>query len=174
MKTIIKNNKSVIKFLAIFSISYAVLYLTYYFFILSNNSIDFFTRTVSNQTIKALNLLNYKTYTITDDFNKFISLIVNEKQIAGIAEGCNGISVMILFLAFTMSFYKDLKSTVIFMFLGVVLIHIVNVLRIVIIVICMYHFPEYSNQLHDYVFPATIYSMVFCLWMFWVKSFQKK
>ena len=173
MKTAIQNNKSVIKFLATFIISYAVLYFIYYCFLNSSNNIDFFTKTVSNQTVKLLNFLGYETLTTTNTTNDFILLLVRGKNIANIAEGCNAVSVMILFVAFIFSFYKDLKSTVLYCILGVIIIHVINIIRIVIIVICMYHFPEYANPLHDFVFPAMIYSVVFLLWVFWVKSFQK-
>ena len=174
MKIAIKKNKQVLRFLLIFTASYAILYFFYFLLIKNSNEIDFFTKIVSNQTVKSLNFIGYETYTKIDPTNNFVRLFVRNKNIASIIEGCNAVSVMILFAAFIFSFFKDLKSTIIYSLAGVFIIHVMNILRIIIIIICMYHFPDYSMLLHEYVFPITIYGVVFLLWMFWVKSFQTK
>jgi len=173
MNAIITKNKPVIKFLAIFLSSYILLSLLYYQFLNSTISPDFFTNLVSEQTINLLNLIGYETNSITNSTNDFINLYVRGKNIAGISEGCNAISIMILFLAFIFSFTKKLKSTLLFALLGLITIHIMNIIRIVILVVCLYHYPQYSEPLHSYIFPAMIYGVVFILWMFWVNSFQK-
>lgn len=173
MNPLITKNKPVIKFLAIFLFSYVLLSLFYYFFLKTTNSPDLLTESVSEQTINLLNFIGYETYSITNSANDFINLYVRGKNIAGISEGCNAISIMILFLSFIFSFTKKLKPTLLFAFLGLVIIHIMNIVRIIILVVCLYHYPEYSEPLHNYVFPAMIYGVVFMLWMFWVNSFQK-
>jgi len=173
MNAIITKNKPVIKFLAIFSSSYILLSLLYYLFLNTVSSPDFFTRSVSEQTINLLNLLDYETNSTTNLTNDFINLYVRGKNIAGISEGCNAVSIMILFLAFIFSFTKRLKPTLLFSLLGLATIHIMNIVRIVILVACLFHYPEYSEPLHDYIFPAMIYGVVFLLWMFWINSFQK-
>jgi len=173
MNSIILKNKPVIKFLAIFLTSYVLFSTLYYIFLNSTSSPDDVTKLVSNQTIKLLNLIGYQTNSITDPTNDFINLFVKGKNIAGISEGCNAISIMILFLAFVLSFTKKLKPTLLFSFIGILFIHLMNIIRIVILVTCIYHYPEYSNPLHNYVFPAMIYGVVFLLWMYWISSFKK-
>jgi len=173
MNTIITKNKPVIKFLAIFLSSYILLSVLYYLFLNTTTSPDFFTKSVSEQTINLLNFIGYETSSITNSTNDFINLYVRGKNIAGISEGCNAISIMILFIAFILSFTKKIKPTLLFAFLGLITIHIMNVVRIVILVVCLFHYPEYSEPLHNYIFPAMIYGVVFILWMFWVNSFQK-
>lgn len=173
MNPLITKNKPVIKFLAIFLFSYVLLSLLYYLFLNSTNGLDFLTGSVSKQTINLLNMIGYETNSITNSTNDFINLYVRGKNIAGISEGCNAISIMILFLAFIFSFTKKIKSTVLFALLGLVIIHLINIVRIVILVVCLFHYPEYSEPLHNYIFPAMIYGVVFILWMIWVNSFQK-
>ena len=174
MNTIITKNKPVIKFLAIFLSSYTLLSVIYYLFLNNASSPDFFSESVSEQTINLLNLIGYETNSTTNSTNGFINLFVKGKNIAGISEGCNAISIMILFIAFIFSFTKKLKPTLLFSLLGLIIIYIMNILRIVILIICLYHYPEYSSPLHNYVFPAMIYGVVFLLWMYWVNSFKKK
>jgi len=173
MNALITKNKPVIKFLAIFSSSYVLLSLLYYIFLNTSTNPDFLTRSVSNQTIELLNLIGYETNSITNSTKDFINLYVRGKNIAGISEGCNAISIMILFIAFILSFTKKIKSTLLFALLGLITIHIMNLVRIIILVVCLFHYPQYSESLHNYVFPAMIYGVVFILWMVWVNSFQK-
>lgn len=174
MNTIITKNKPVIKFLAIFLASYILLSILYYLFLNNTSSPDFFTKSVSEQTINLLNLIGYETNSITNSTKDFINLYIRGKNTAGISEGCNAISIMILFIAFIFSFTKRPKPTLLFALLGLIIIHIMNIVRIVILIVCLYHYPEYSEALHNYVFPAMIYGVVFLLWIYWVNSFKKK
>jgi len=173
MHSFITKNKPVIKFLAIFLTSYVLFSALYHVFLNSTSSPDSATKLVSDQTIQLLHLIGYQTNSVTDPTSGFINLFVKGNNIAGISEGCNAISIMILFLAFVFSFTKKLKPTLLFSLLGVLFIHFMNIIRIVILVICIYHYPEYSDPLHNYVFPAMIYGVVFLLWMYWINSFKK-
>lgn len=173
MNSLITKNKPVIKFLAIFLISYLLLSSLYYTFLNTTSNPDIVTKLVSKQTVQLLNFTGYETKAFSKPSEGFINLFVKGKNIAGISEGCNAISIIILFLAFIFSFSKKLKPTLLYSLFGIGFIHVMNIIRIVILVICIYHYPEYSDPLHNYVFPAMIYGVVFLLWMFWVNSFKK-
>lgn len=172
MKEFILKYKRVIKFLTVFSLCYVFLYIFYVLFLKYDSSPDVFTKLVSKQTVAILNQLDYNTTAHLDTNYNHIGLYINNKLIAGIAEGCNAISIMILFIAFIVAFAKSLKKTALFGCIGLLIIYAMNVSRIVILIICLYHFPEYSEPLHSIIFPAMIYSAVFLLWMYWVKSFK--
>ena len=102
-----------------------------------------------------------------------MKLIVNDKYIARVVEGCNSISVIILFLSFMIAFAGNFKRTFLYAFSGIVLIYTVNLARIVILSIGLYHYPWRRDILHTVIFPMIIYGMVFILWMFWVNRFTK-
>ena len=53
------------------------------------------------------------------------------------------------------------------------LIYVVNIIRIVILSIGIYSYPKQADVLHEVVFPAIIYGVVFLLWVFWVNRFSK-
>ena len=173
MKELILKYKGVIKFLTVFTTCYIILYLLYILFLKLSSSPDSFTRLVSKQSVSVINQLNYTTTEEINTIQNHIKLFINNKHIAGVAEGCNAISIMILFIAFIVAFAKSFKKTLIFCLLGLLFIHIMNIIRIVILIISIYKYPEYSEYLHSIVFPGIIYSSVFFLWMLWVKSFQK-
>ena len=101
-------------------------------------------------------------------------LNMNGRYLASIIEGCNAISIIILFIAFIVAFAKGFKKTFFFIFVGSLLIYVVNVLRIVILAIALYHYPNQEKLLHGVVFPGIIYGMVFLLWMLWIKKLVPK
>lgn len=173
MKELISKYKGVLKFLVVFTTSYIVLYLLYVLLLKLSTTPDSFTKVVSKQSVYILNQLNYITTTEVNTNHNNIKLLIDNRYIAGIAEGCNAISIMILFIAFIVSFAKSIKKTLIFSVFGLLFIHIMNIARIVILIICLYKYPQHSEPLHNIVFPGIIYCSVFLLWMLWVKSFQK-
>lgn len=60
-----------------------------------------------------------------------------------------------------------------FIFSGGVLIYVLNVLRVALITIGIFHYPEHTDLLHEILFPLFIYGVVFLLWIVWVKQYQK-
>ena len=67
---------------------------------------------------------------------------------------------------------KNNKETLLFILLGSVLIHILNIARIALLCMALYSFPEYEHMLHGVVFPLIIYGIVFLLWVIWVNKFS--
>lgn len=174
MKELFIKYKGVLKFLSVFIGSYVLLTLLYAFYLKSSTTPDSYTKHVSNQVIYWLNFVGYQATSTTNNLNGYIDLFIQNKLIAGIAEGCNAISIKILFTAFVVAFAKNLKTTLLFIFSGLIGIYIMNIIRIIILVICIYHLPKYTEPLHSYIFPGMIYTAVFLLWMLWVKSFKKR
>jgi hypothetical protein len=41
-----------------------------------------------------------------------------------------------------------------------------------LLVVLMYHFPDYKEFLHGVLFPLLIYGTVFLLWIIWVNKFS--
>lgn len=173
MKAQIFKYKGVLKFLTVFLGSYILLTLAYTLYLKTSSTPDAFTKHISQRVVFWLNTLNYQATSMANNTNGYIDLFIQNKLVAGIAEGCNAISIKILFIAFVVAFSKSFKKTLFFIVFGLITIYLMNVIRIIVLIICIYHFPKYTEPLHSYIFPGIIYSAVFLLWMFWVKSFQK-
>lgn len=177
MKELIVKYKSVVKFILTFLvvyISFSVLYSLYLDF--SDGSKfypDYFTYTVAKQTEDLLNTFGYNTQVLPHPDEPSMKVILNGNYIARVIEGCNSVSVLILFVSFIIAFSGKLKTTLLFILSGSVLIYIINLFRIAILVIALHHYPEKQDFLHGVVFPAIIYGMVFLLWVFWVNRFAK-
>jgi len=134
---------------------------------------DFFTHLVALQSEAVIESFGYSSSIMIHPDEASLQLYVNDVFLARIVEGCNSISIIILFTSFILSFFAKFKITILYIFTGAVLIYIANILRIVILAIGIYEYPQYTSFLHTIVFPLIIYGTVFILWIFWVRLFSK-
>ncbi|WP_291104787.1 MULTISPECIES: exosortase family protein XrtF [unclassified Flavobacterium] len=134
---------------------------------------DGFTQLVAKQSKDLLVFFNYDANIATNANEPGINLFYNQKIMARIIEGCNGLSVIILFISFVIAFSGKIKPTILFIIGGSLLIHILNVFRIALLCILMYYFPRQEHLLHGVFFPLFIYGVVFVLWIIWVNKFSK-
>lgn len=173
MQAIISQNKDVIRFILIFILSYVILSILYSYYLSVFSSVDGYTNTLANQTVGVLNLFGYETYPELIESEKRIKLITHGRFVAFIMEGCNAISIMILFLSFVLAFSKSINKHLWYIIFGLVFIYVINILRIVLLTILVYHKPEWTHILHSVVFPGMIYGAVFLLWLYWVKFLKQ-
>lgn len=131
------------------------------------------THLVSVQSKVLLETLGYDVQILPHPDEPSMKVFVNGNFLARIVEGCNSISVIILFVSFIMAFAAELKTTFFYILSGSILIYSVNVLRIVFLSMGLYHYPNQEAVLHTVVFPGIIYGLVFLLWVFWVNRFSK-
>lgn len=89
-------------------------------------------------------------------------------------EGCNAISVMILFIAFLVAFTGTIKQYLWFVPLGLFILYVSNITRIYLLGMIVLYYPNYVDMAHDYLFPGIIYGTVFILWVIWVKYIVSK
>jgi len=171
----IQKYKSALGFIVKFFITYIVLTYVYSLY-LSNftNEPDGVTRIVAQQTEAIINTLGYEAQVEEHTEEPTMKLLVYGKYVGRIVEGCNSISVLILFITFVIAFTGSFKNTLFFTLVGSICVYTANLLRIVILGIGLYRFPQHEYILHHIIFPTIIYGMVFLLWMFWVKKFSKK
>jgi exosortase family protein XrtF len=142
-------------------------------FDVAKNELDGITKLVSEQA-KALSVFfNYDATLVPNTTEAAMNFSYKNKVIARIIEGCNGVSVIILFISFVVAFSGKIKVTLIYILGGSLLIYILNVIRIAVICILMYYYPEQQHLLHDIFFPLIIYGVVFVLWIIWVNTFSK-
>ncbi|RNC85090.1 MAG: exosortase family protein XrtF [Winogradskyella sp.] len=177
MRALLTKYKLVIRFILTFVLVYSVLSFAYKFYLdFSDGSKyypDYMTHLVGKQTEAVLNTLNYTTNIVPHPDEPSLMVFMEQKYLARIIEGCNSLSVIILFISFVVAFSDTFKRTFLFILAGSVLIYCVNLLRIILLTIGLYKYPWRSELMHEVIFPLAIYGMVFLLWMFWVNQFSK-
>lgn len=176
MKSLLQKYSSVIRFVLLFFGTYFLLSALYLLYLKHFSSQEFYpdyiTNLVAKQSTSLLNIMNYNTVLEVPEFGSGLLLTVKNAYSVRIIEGCNAISIIILFYSFVIAFAEGFKKTLLFLLAGTVLIYIVNIARIAILVVVLYKYPEYEKILHGVVFPGIIYGLVFLLWMIWVRMLK--
>ena len=139
----------------------------------NENEIDSITRMVSDNTEQVMQLFNDQSFIEESTKHPYMKLFFNTKYVARIVEGCNAISVIVLFISFVVAFSGKLKTTLFFIFGGSLLIYVLNVLRIAALSALIFYFPKQEPFLHGVLFPLYIYGVVFMLWLIWVRNFSR-
>ena len=134
--------------------------------------VDTITVIVADQTAAVLSWFDSQSYTMPHLREPSVKMFYKNKYISRIIEGCNAVSVIILFIAFVVAFSGKLKNTLLFILFGTILIYVLNISRIAILCMAMYSFPQYQDFLHGVVFPLFIYGVVFILWIIWVNKYS--
>lgn len=178
MKALILKYRSVLRFVVLFLGTYIFLSLLYggYLKVSEGGKYypDFVTHLVAKQSSTIISGFGYKAEIVPAADVPSMDLIINNQPLARIVEGCNALSIIVLFISFIIAFAEKFKKTALFLLAGAVLIYAVNILRIVILSIALYHYPQHQHILHGVVFPGIIYGMVFLLWMLWVRMLKQK
>ena len=169
--------KPFLLFLGKFLLTYLLLTFVYQSYLnqfdVKKLEVDGFTQLVAKQTKDVMLFFNCDAKTSPNLRESGVNLYYNQRPMARIIEGCNALSVIILFLSFVIAFSGKIKSTILFIIGGSILIHILNVARIALLCVLMYYYPKQQHLLHGVIFPLFIYGVVFLLWIIWVNKFSK-
>ncbi|MEN8136834.1 MAG: exosortase family protein XrtF [Bacteroidota bacterium] len=171
-----KRNKPAIVFLLKFVIVYASLSAVYSYYLSTYEQgeipeVDAFTYEVAEESSDLAKLFGFESSIEINDDEASVKFLFDGFYRVKIVEGCNGLSVMILFLAFIVAFGGRLRDKLFFIPLGIALIHISNIVRLTWLTYIYVYYYDYAQAFHDYVFPSIIYGMVFVLWVVWVNYF---
>jgi len=174
----LKKRKIIIKFLVKFFVTYFLLLGIYSIYLKETQQKgDVFscapiTEAVAFQTNKLAETLGYQTHVEQHESELSMKFYVGNIYASRIVEGCNSVSVIILFLTFIIAFSGSLKATIIFGGIGSLIIYAANIFRILVLSMLMYKYPEYKYFLHSLLFPGIIYGTTFLLWIIWVNKFS--
>lgn len=161
-----------IKFL-LFYVVFTFIYKSYLSqFDINRNEMDSISINVAEQSKFLLNSLGHDVEMIKNDTDSSLKILYKGKYVSRMIEGCNAISVIILFAAFIFAFSVKIKRTIFYIFIGAIIIHVLNVVRIALLIYALYFYPKYEEILHGTIFPFFIYGVVFLLWVLWVTKFS--
>lgn len=165
-----KDFQPVLKILLRFVVIYVALLLLYQLYLNTQTGLDGASKCVAKQVVVVQEFFGYRSSIREDMAAETAYFTLNGKTPTRMVEGCNAVSIMILFLAFVFAFYKGAK-TFAFAAGGLVALHIMNVLRIAGLNMVYFRGASYFKIGHDYFFPAIIYGTVVALWLVWIKFF---
>ena len=162
-----------IMFLLKFGLTYGILSALYGWYLhpfeaVSPPAPDGVTIEVRRHTVWILDVLGYEAAMRphTDEASVLVS--VDGIDAVRIFQGCNGMSMFILFAAFIIAFTGTWRRTLWFIPAGLVFIHGSNLARLVALSLISLHYPQHMYFFHKYGFTIIIYVSVFLLWVLWV------
>lgn len=143
---------------------------------------------IANHTCSGMNLFyadktySYKTISTTHGLRENKSTLYagskalirkNDKPVLSIVPNCNGLELMILFAGFIIAFPGQWKTKLWFIPVGMVAIHLVNVLRSMALTqIAAGQNMAFFDFAHHYLFSLTIYLFIFLLWTMYIRYFS--
>jgi exosortase family protein XrtF len=86
-----------------------------------------------------------------------------------IGDPCNGLTLFALFTGFLLAYPGPIKHKLWYLPVGLIAIHLINVIRIAGLALIVYIFPDPDvlDFNHTYTFTIFVYSFVFLLWYIW-------
>ncbi len=167
--------KPALYFIAKFLALYFVGNLLYGFFIESyGQTADPVTRVVTSQTSGVLNWFGFDTRIENHPSAPNVVVYDGDNSVVSVFEGCNGINVMIVFAAFLFAYGGPGKKLLYFLPAGVIIIHLLNIVRIALLFVLAREESEQFYYYHKYFFTASLYLVVFVLWFLWITLFHEK
>jgi exosortase family protein XrtF len=139
-----------------------------------NPSPDPATHWVTDQTAIVLTACGWSTESEDTAYKPTTNLIYGGKDILAVYEGCNGINVIIIFVAFLIAFGPLTKQLLWFIPVGLLIIHLMNLARITLLFWVAIYMKDYMYFTHKYFFTAILYVVIFILWVWWVRKFATK
>ncbi len=172
-----KQRKAVL-FLVRFFAVYFLLFSVYSWYLQSNQKKEPFyqcasiTTFVAKQAVGLMNVLEANAYYQQHEKELSVKIIYKNRYVARVIEGCNSLSVIILFLSFIVAFRGSILNTTLFGIIGSTIIYGINICRIALLTFLLDRFPNQESFLHNLIFPAIIYGVTFLLWVLWAQKFS--
>lgn len=166
-----EREKRILRFLALFIGLYAGWMMLYHWVIHPWGKLD--TLVINDSSLWALWVLDTLGFSTFQGNHETIRTI----GIAGthglwIGDPCNGLTLFALFSLFILAYPGKWKHKAWFIPAGIVLIHTLNILRIVALCIITQKAPDWLNFNHTYLFQILMYGFIFLLWYIWIKKFS--
>ena len=168
----LKQNKKAILFVVSMLGIYLALQFLYDYVISPNTEVDSkLIGLIISQSESILQVLGFELLAPNPIYTAHMGI----KDTVGVVIGnpCDGLSLFILFTSFLVVFNGKWWFKIIYILLGIGLIHILNVLRVVALALIVKYSPESLDFHHSYTFTLFIYSIIFLVWMLRIKIYSK-
>lgn len=159
-----------LRFLGIFMLSSFGLTAIYSAYLSSlQNQVDYFTFQAAKGATALLNYFGLETHFVLRPVSNEAWIYQGEKALVSVIEGCNGVSIAILFLSFLLAFSGKWRKLAWFAGISLVFIWLVNITRIAWLAWVIMENGIVAFNWQKSVFNASIYAFVLLLWILWIR-----
>lgn len=173
MLKFIKNLTTQDKFISLFILKGIVLYLLWYMlydnWLLKDGWVDhFLIDHLVKSTSFLLQLIGFHVFEYAD------AVGVDGTHGVLIGAPCNGLSLFALFAGFIIIFPGKSVYKMFYIPIGILIIHVINILRLVALALVVVYNPDSLEFNHKYTFTVIVYACIFVLWIVWVNKFATR
>lgn len=90
-----------------------------------------------------------------------------------VGDECNGFKLFSIFSIFIIAFPGKVQIKLWFIPLGLIFIHIANVIRVCSLLVIYEKYPSALDFNHLYTFTIFVYSIIFIMWFWWGKKYGR-
>jgi exosortase family protein XrtF len=174
MKDFFQTFRPALRFLGVFFLVYVIAVSVYSFYLATlSGQVDIFTKGAASAAIWLLNTLNFQAIGINHPETNSVWIYMVDKPVVRVIEGCNGVSVIILLMAFVLAFKGSKFNYLWFLPTSFVSIWTFNAIRISWLAIVVNQGGISSFDLNKSIFNGSIYFLVFISWLGWIRLNSK-
>lgn len=163
----VRKKKLVKVFLIKAAIIFVVWQVFYSLLISPNGTIDnALTGLVVSSSVFCLNLIGFDTY------SKENVLFIDGVQSVLVANGCNGLELIVLFVGFLVCFPGKIFQKVMYSILGSIVLIFINIMREVLLALNYNYFESTFDLNHKYTYTLIVYGCVFFIWKHWLEHYS--
>ncbi|MES2559848.1 MAG: archaeosortase/exosortase family protein [Bacteroidota bacterium] len=166
-----------IRFLCIVGVLCGAWFISYEFFIKPHGWVDSqITHWVTVGVNLMLNITGYDSHYVVSPIpgNAYLYIAPYVKPVVRVGASCNGLELFALFMCFMIAYPGKISHKLLFISIGLIIIHIANLFRTYWLVLLAYYRSPYYELFHRYVLIFFIYGLVFGLWMLWANKYSKR
>lgn len=116
----------------------------------------------------------FGTNIITDAQTIWVTTDTGQWGFVDVSPGCTSLKQWMHFIFIMLLFPGRWKHKLWYIPAGILVIHGVNIVRIVGLTLTLIPWPQHFDFFHDYIFKTFFYFMIFVMWVIWVEYFQDK
>ncbi len=118
-------------------------------------------------------LSNVQFFEGASEVTEKATIFIGPKRLIGIADGCNGLSLFVLFIGFMIAYPGKIYLKIIYAIIGIIFITFLNICRCTGLALLNNSYPNLTDFAHHYVFKIITYLAIFYMWYGFVKINQK-
>lgn len=158
----LRRNAQLVRFFAVLVGVYAIWFVLYDLWLLPDGRLDaWLSHHVASASSGLLGLLGFDVA-----LSGRVLGLVGATGVE-VADGCNGLTTVGLFIGFVLAFPGQWQRRLWFLPLGVVVVLLANVLRVAALALVQVHWPAAFDALHSFGATTFFYVVVFLLWVAW-------
>lgn len=171
MKKLLSN--PIFKFLLIAGGLYVLWLVVYYYLIKGYTNWDYMLDyNIVLMSQQFLGIFGFETFIELEGKSVFLFVTEGDFRAVIVGDECNGFKLFSIFTIFIAAFPGNWKKKIWFIPLGILIIHLANIIRVSALLLIQNYHPEYLDFNHLYTFTILVYSIIFLLWYWYIKRFS--